>query len=319
MSADHEHHHHGHHHGPGNQVAVDDSARRRLAIAFFLTAGFLAAEVVGGYMSGSLALLSDAAHMLTDAGALGMAWLAASWATKEATKRHTYGMYRAEVLSALLNGLLLLFIVWEIVHEAIARIDSPREVKAPLLIVVASVGLLVNLVSAFVLSRGDHGNLNIRAAFLHVLGDALGSVAAIASGVGILYTGNNRLDPIASCVVAGLVLIGAVRLIRDAVEVLMESAPVDADEVVAALSKENIVEAVHDVHIWTLTPGLVAMTAHLVVADVTGSDTDALLDRCSKMLEADFGIQHATLQVETSERCDVEQGHNGCALEQPAN
>lgn len=315
MSASHDHHHHG----PNSPTEVDSSTRRRLAIAFFLTAGFLAAEVVGGILSGSLALLSDAAHMLTDAGALGMAWLAANWAAREPTKRHSFGLYRAEVLAALLNGVLLLFIVWEIVHEAIERIDSPRDVKAPLLIGVATLGLLVNLASAYVLSRGDRSNLNVRAAFLHVLGDALGSVAAIAGGIGILYTGDNRIDPIASCVVAGLVMLGAVRLIRDAVEVLMESAPVDADEVSEALLKEKSVEAVHDVHIWTLTPGLVAMTAHLVVEEVGGPDADALLDRCGKMLEQDFGIQHATLQLETGERCVVPDGQIGCALEQPVN
>lgn len=252
--------------------------------------------------------------MLTDVVALAMAFLAALWAGRPATSSRSFGLYRVEVLAALINGIILLFVVFEIGHEALERFQEPPNVNAGLLLGVATVGLLVNITSAFVLAGGRHTNLNVRAAFLHIMGDLFGSVAVIIGGLVILKTGYDRIDAIMSFVVAALVLVSAIRLIRDAVHVLLEGAPVDVAEVASALGAVATVESVHDIHVWSLTPGVAAMTAHLVVTGDKSTNTDKLLDDCKHLLDEEFGIKHATLQIERKDLCTTEEIQNGCAL-----
>jgi len=253
--------------------------------------------------------------MFTDVLALSMALLASRLAARPAKAGRSYGLYRVEVLAALANGLLLLVAVGAIVREALLRLSQPPEVKAPLLLAVASVGLLVNVAGAWILSHGRQDNLNMRAAFLHVVGDLLGSLAVIVGGLAALWTGSTRADAVAGFVVAALVAVSAARLLKDAVWVLLEGSPLDTDEVAKVLRAEGGVLGVHDVHAWSLTPGVAALTAHLVVSREAASDPDRVLLCCEKVLKDHFGVSHATLQIESSERCLSERGAAGCALE----
>lgn len=305
---DHAHGHEAGGHLPANQ--------RLLLIAFAATAAFFAAELIGGYVSNSLALLSDAAHMLTDMVALGMALVAAILVTRGRSARYSFGLYRVEVLVAFLNGIFLLFIVGKIVWEAFERLQVPAEVESTLLLWVAGGGLLVNVAIAWMLHEGSETNLNVRAAFLHVLGDLLGSVAAITSGVVIKLTGNTLVDTVASIIVALLVLFAAVRLIRDTGYILLEASPVTPHEVAELLAAQEGVESVHDVHVWTITPGVLALTAHLIPENLENPDHDKLLGNSENLLRERFAISHTTIQIETRERCEVDaDAHAGCSLD----
>ena len=288
--------HHDHPHAlPLHQHAASGHG---LLIALVLTLAFAGIEAVAGWWSGSLALLSDAAHMLTDSSALGLAAGAAWLARRPPSLRHSYGLVRAEVLAALVNSLLMLVLIGYIVHEAIDRLGSPRDIHGEAVIGVALVGLAVNLVVAWVLSQGEH-TLNSRAALLHVLGDALGSVAAIAAGVVIFTTGWTPIDPLLSLLVAALILVSALRLLREALHVLMEGVPghVELERVGRDLASIEGVTRVHDLHVWTLSSGSVALSAHVEIRDLAG--WPAVLDAARQQLEAAHGIQHVTLQPET--------------------
>lgn len=278
----HEHvHAHGHH----------------LGWALIFTLGFALVEAVGGWWSGSLALLSDAGHMVTDSFSLGLAAFAAWIARRPPSARHTYGFVRAEILAALINGLLMLGVILFIVIEAVERLRAPQPVAGGWVMAIAAIGLGVNLVVAWVLSRGGEG-LNTRAALLHVLGDLLGSVAALLAGGIIFFTGWTPADPILSLVVVALILVSTVRLLKEAMHVLMEGVPptLNLEEVGRAMAQVAGVSSVHDLHIWTLSSGRIALSAHVDLADLAG--WPAILAELRNLLHERFDIGHVTLQPE---------------------
>lgn len=265
--------------------------------ALFFTLGFALVEAVAGVWSGSLALLSDAGHMLTDSMALGLAALAAWLARKPPSSRHTYGLVRLEILAALVNSLIMLALIAYIVTEAIQRLAHPQPVMGGAVMAVAAIGLGVNLVVAWMLHRGGH-SLNIRAAFLHVLGDMLGSVAALVSGAVIWATGYTPIDPILSLAVAALILVSAWRLLWESLYVLLESVPAHIDIETVAQDMADIpgVQVVHDLHIWTLSSGQTALSAHLELSSF--DDWDRILRATRHRLDERHGIRHVTLQPE---------------------
>ncbi|HRH81358.1 MAG TPA: cation diffusion facilitator family transporter [Thiobacillaceae bacterium] len=283
---DHLHHHLGH-----------KGEHRHLTGALVFTLGFAFVEAVAGWWSGSLALLSDAGHMLTDSTALGLAALAAWLARRPPSLRHTYGLVRLEVLAALANGMLMLVLISFIAFEAVQRFSQPRDISGGTVTLVAAIGLLVNLAVAWRLSKGER-TLNTRAALMHVMGDLLGSVAALSAGLVITFTGWTPIDPLLSLVVAGLILVSAWRLLAEAVHVLLEGVPehISIEGVAADLAAIPQVTSVHDLHIWTLSSGKVALSAHLDMASL--DHWPAILARARQILSDWHGIGHATLQPE---------------------
>jgi len=298
----HGHHHHGigghHHHFDGNR----EGNKKGLTIALILTAGIMFLEFAGGLITNSLALLSDSGHMLSDTSALALSLVAFWFAARPASPNKTYGYYRFEILAALFNGVTLFVIAGFIMWEAYQRFSAPPEVSSLSMLLIASVGLIANLLSALALVRkGDvKNNLNLRSAYLHVLGDALGSVGAIIAGIVMLAFGWYIADPIISVVVALLILKSAWGVIKHTVHILMEGTPptVDQDEVRGTLTSiEGVVDA-HDLHIWTITSGMDSLSCHLLVED--GADQQAILQQAIGQIEQKFKIQHATIQIETS-------------------
>ncbi len=281
--------HHGHNHSHGGAGA--------LGYALDLTLVFAAVELVGGLWSGSLALISDAGHMLSDSAALGIAALAEWVARRPASKRHSYGMVRAEVIAAFINGVIMLALVALIVIEAISRLLEPQAVAGGGVMVIAAIGLAVNIVVALIVSRGER-NLNTRAALLHVIGDMIGSVAALVAGAVIYFTGWLPIDPLLSVLIGGLILISTVRLLREALHVLMEGVPagLQMDAVGEAMASVPSVRRVHDLHIWNISSGQIALSAHLELDDL--ADWPRLLDSLRIMLREKFDIEHVTLQPE---------------------
>jgi len=267
------------------------------------------AEAVGGFVSNSLALLSDAGHMLTDISALGLSLLALWFSSKPANVRKTYGYYRLEILSALANGVILLALTVLIVVEALRRLHTPEHVKVAPLILVASIGLLANLASLFFLRHT--GSINVRSAFLHVLGDALSSVGVILGGLVIWKTGWLYIDPILSIGISLVIVVGAFRLVRDAVDVLLEATPehVDLDAVRDLMGRAQGVVAVHDLHVWTLSSGIYALSAHLVVCDPSTCNNDAILSAVKHELFDRFGIDHTTIQIESQTYAHLGEVH----------
>jgi cobalt-zinc-cadmium efflux system protein len=261
----------------------------------------MVAEAVGGWYTGSLALLADAGHMLSDVGALALA-LFASWvASRPAGSRWTYGRARAEILAALAQGVALVVVAVLILGEAVERVRAPTAVLGPGMLLIASGGLAVNLASLSILSAGRHASLNVRGAWLHVMSDALGSVGAMTAGALVWAFGWHWADPAASIAICVLVLLSAWHLIREATDVLMEAAPrnLDPNDVLAALSDLDEVRSVHDLHVWTVGSGQIALSCHLVVARDGGCTP--LLSRAYALLGSRFGIDHATIQVEPEE------------------
>ena len=289
------HHHHGHAAGRNE---------RGVFWAAVLTGGFMVAEVVGGLVSGSLALIADAAHMLTDSLALGLAWFAFRLARRPADQSRTYGFDRLQVIVAFANGLALVFIVTWILIEAVARLNAPVAVEGGLMLGVAAAGLAVNIAAFAILHRADRDNLNIRGAILHVLGDLLGSVAALTAALVILTTGWTPIDPLLSILVGLILLRSAWRLIAEAGHILLEGAPPSID--VAAIGRDieahvTGVTGVHHVHVWSLTQEKPLITLHAQIVD--GTDADHALDRINRRLADAFGITHSTVQIERR-RCD---------------
>jgi cobalt-zinc-cadmium efflux system protein len=281
---------------------------RRLAATLALVAGFLVVEAVAGWLANSLALLADAAHMLGDAAALGVALFAARMAGRPATSRHTYGLHRAEVLAALANAAALLAISAYVVASAVARLRSPSPVDGLTTLAVGAGGLLVNVVSLRILSPRAEAGLNERSARLHVWSDLLGSVQVIAAGAGILALGWSWLDPVASIAVSLLVLRSAVVLVRECAAVLLEGAPahIDVDGVRAAMLAVPGVVDVHDLHVWTITSGFVALSAH---ARAEGrSDRRSVLRALRTRLQDGFGIEHVTIELDDTPCEDPHEG-----------
>ncbi|HEV2074285.1 MAG TPA: cation diffusion facilitator family transporter [Thermomicrobiales bacterium] len=317
-----------HHHGNA-EGSPEHANRRPLAIALLITGLFLVVEIIGGLITGSLALLADAGHMATDVAALALSLFAIWLAQRPATPERSYGFARAEVLAALLNAATLVAISIYIFWEAFSRIGSPPEVDSGPMLVVAAAGLGANAVSAWVLMRGGghKHNLNTRGAFLHVVGDMLGSVGAIVAALVMLATGWYLADPILSAGIGLLILWSSWQLLRESVEVLLEATPkgIDAMEVRAAMAQVEGVSGVHDLHIWTVTSGLIALSAHVEIA--AGRDWHQLLDQCTLPLREHFGIAHVTLQPEILDgstrrfdgcSLDTEEGRNACRMALPA-
>jgi cobalt-zinc-cadmium efflux system protein len=266
--------------------------------ALALTSLVLAAEAVGGVITGSLALLSDAGHMLTDAASLALALVALRVAARPPTLRKTFGYHRFEILAALLNGLTLWAVVAFLAWEAVQRLQQPRPIAVPGMMAVAGAGLVANLVTAAILHRAGSEGLNLRGALLHVLADVLGSVGTLAAGTVIWLTGWLAADPVASLFICGLILFSSWRLIRDAANVLMEGTPagLDLEAIQEALVSQEGVCGVHDLHAWTVTSGFPALSAHVEVE--AGLDRERVLRRLNFLLRERFGLFHTTLQIE---------------------
>jgi cobalt-zinc-cadmium efflux system protein len=290
-------HAHGHGHG-GHSHGARGSAKTQLALALLLTLGFMGVEAIVGWLSGSLALLADAGHMLGDSGALVLALIAQRVAEQPRTELRTYGLKRAEVLAAFVNGIVLFGIALMIMREAVERFMSPVPIQGGMMLATAVAGLCVNLVSALILMRGGKGNLNVRTALLHVLSDALGSVAAIIAAVGALYFGSQRLDPALSLVIAVLVLIGGYRVLRETTGILLESAPphIDVAAVERAIAGTPGVASIHDLHVWRISEELDALTAHVVLA--RGAHGTEVCRSVADQLKSEFKLEHVTIQPE---------------------
>ncbi len=263
-----------------------------------LTFAYMLAEVIGGYWANSLALLSDAGHMFTDVAALALSLVAVRFASRPATPRKTYGFYRLEILAALANGVTLMVLSFLICVEAYHRMLRAEEVRGWTLIWISTGGLVVNLVSAFLLSRIHRESLNVRGAFLHVLGDLLGSVAAIAAGALIVWKGWTWADPAFGVLISLLIIYNAWRLVYDAVNVLLEGAPahINAAAVEQTIRTVAGVRDVHDLHVWTITSNRHAVTAHVVVSDAR--ESSRILRELRKLLAEKFELTHSTIQIE---------------------
>jgi len=293
----------------GGQLQSRQRSRRSLTIALVITGSWFFAELIGGFYANSLALIADAAHMLTDFAALGLSLFALKIATRPATHEMTYGYLRAEILAALANGIFLVGVSMYVLYEAFHRFVSPPEVKSGPMLAVAGVGLIANLFTAALLYRSQHENLNVRGAFLHVLGDTLGSVGTIAAGVAMMVWQWYLADPIVSVMVAILVLLSSWELVRESVDVLLEGTPrhVDISEILTDLGRVQGVLSVHDLHVWSITSGMPAMSCHIVLA--RGSDAAAVLAALSQLMREKYRIEHTTIQIET-ERWVVPEADN---------
>jgi len=288
-------HDHGHHH---SHAPSPDADRGPLAVALALIAGFMVVEVVAGLLAGSLALLSDAAHMLTDAAAIGLALVAARLAARPPGGSFTFGLRRAEVLSAQVNGAALLALAVLIAVDAIGRLSDPPEVEGGIVVVIGAVGAAVNVAAAYSLARAERQSLNIEGARMHVMADLFGSIGAVIAGLVVLTTGFDRADPIAALLVSCLMLRSAWSLLRDSGRVLLEAAPrgLDVQAIGRALASQPGVTEVHDLHVWEVTSGFPALAAHVMVP--TGADCHAKRRELQDLLRERFGLTHTTLQVE---------------------
>jgi cobalt-zinc-cadmium efflux system protein len=302
VSATHDHDHnpaHSHDHGHAHSHAPSaDADRRWLTVALALIAGFMAVEVVAGLLAGSLALLSDAAHMLTDAASIGLALVAARYAARPAKGAFTFGFGRAEILSAQINGAALFLLAGVIAVEGLGRLDSPPDVDGTIVIVVGAVGALVNVAAFWALSRSERQSMNVAGARAHVLADLYGSVAAVIAGIVIATGGPAQVDAIAALTVAALMLRSGWTLLHASARVLLEAAPrgIDPDEVGLALASQKGVVEVHDLHVWEVTSGFPALAAHVIVAP--GDDCHARRRELQTLLGERFNIRHTTLQVD---------------------
>lgn len=290
----------------GHSHAQDAGNIRRVQVALALTGTFMVVEVVGGILSGSLALLADAGHMLTDSMALALAVFAFRVSSKPADGRRSYGYQRVQIIAAFVNGLSLLVIVGWILFEAVMRLFDPPEVFGSTMLMVATAGLFVNIASFIVLHGGDQENLNIRGAALHVLGDLLGSVAAIIAAFVIIWTGWMPIDPILSVVVAMLILRSAWQLVKRSAHILLEGAPewLDVDDmqakIIAAVPE---VSEIHHVHVWGLTPQHLMLTMHVVLPE-TVSEPTPVVRQVKSVLKSEFAIDHSTIEAEYGDCAD---------------
>ncbi|MGH2614200.1 MAG: cation diffusion facilitator family transporter [Thermomicrobiales bacterium] len=319
---------HEHRHEGDGDAAMDRPPRvdrRPLVIALGITATFLVVEVIGAYVSNSLALLADAAHMLTDVAAIGLALFAMWLAGRPTRPERTFGHLRAEILAALVNAVTLIVMAIYIFWEAWRRLQDPPDVQSGPMLVVAVAGLLANIAAAWVLSRGEghRDNLNTRGAFLHVLGDLLGSAATIVAALVIWLTGWYAADPVLSVLIGGLVVFGAWSLLRESVDVLLEAAPrgIVVADVRRAMDAVPGVEGVHDLHVWTVTSGLTALSAHVETDLHDVADWEECMTKLARVLREEFGIAHVTLQPEPPhaarddwDRCSIDapEGRTAC-------
>ncbi len=285
------------------KTRADERGRLRTAIG--LTSLVLIIELVGGKLSGSLALLSDAGHMFTDLSALVLALLALTFAGRPASRRRTYGWYRLEILSALINAVLLLGICAVIFYEAYQRLLSPTPVQSGLVLIFAGIGLIVNMITYAVISRSNE-SLNLRGAAMHVLSDAFSSLGVIASAFIIRFTGWVQADAVVSLLIGVVIVFGAYQLLRESVDILLEATPLDIDpfEISEALRRIPGVHGVHDLHVWSITSGMPALSVHLIVNNDWFQDAGGKLLEAKSVLKHDFDIDHTTIQVESESYAD---------------
>jgi len=279
---------------------INEIKENRFILALALTGLIFLAELIGGFWTHSLALLSDSAHVFMDAFALGLSYLAIRAAKLPADDKHTYGFHRMQVLAALTNGATLFLIAFEILREAWNRFQNPEAVLAGPMLVIAVIGLVINLIVAFTLSKHDHDDLNTRAAFLHVLGDALASVGVIAVGVILLFVNIPWLDPLVSVLIGVLILFSSGRVLKESVHILAEGMPeeMSATTIAEIMLKVPGVSQVHDLHVWTVAPGYIALSAHVTVDDQSLSQTTEVLSALKETLHESFEIEHTTIQFE---------------------
>jgi cobalt-zinc-cadmium efflux system protein len=273
-------------------------SKRRLTLAFASQLIFLVVELVGGLLTNSLALLADAGHMLSDVFALGLSLLALVYAAKPPTPRKTYGYHRLEILAALVNGLILWAMAAFIIYEAYGRLHQPPAITGFPLMIIAGLGLLVNLFGVAILYPAKDQGINLRSAFLHLLADSLGSLAAIAAGLAIYFQGWYWFDPLAGAVIAVLIIIGSWQLVWEAADILMEAAPghLDLAGVARDLEAYPGVQEIHDLHVWSISSGLLALSVHVVLAD--SRDRDCLTWELEDLLARRYGLEHTTIQLE---------------------
>jgi cobalt-zinc-cadmium efflux system protein len=299
-------HDHEHTHGHGARRSLA-SGRKDLLIALSITLLMMVAEVIGGILANSLALLSDAGHMLTDNLALLLSFFAMTFAALPATERKTFGFYRLEILAAFVNGVILVLISLFIMYHAYLRMIDPQPVQGMLMMVVAIVGLIANVLGAFFLHKHSKTSLNVRGAYLHIIGDALSSVGVVIGGVIIFFTGWYLIDPILSMMIALVIIYGAWSLVKESVSILLESAPAHLDivhigEEIARI--KGVREAYH-IHLWTITSGVHALSAHVIIEDQLVSMSREVLDEIRSHLSEKFNVDHSTIQLEC-EKCGTD-------------
>lgn len=293
MPRDHDHSH-----------QLREAGKRDLTLALVLIVGYMFAEIIGGIISGSLALIADAGHMLADAASIGLALAAMHFSTRAASRRHTFGYHRLEILAALINGMTLWAVSVWILVEAYGRFTSTPEVQGGIVLGIGSVGLIVNIVAASILRRSARHSVNVEGAYRHVIADLLGSVAVVVSGVLVWAFGWHIADPILSVLIGVLILVSTWRLLAKVVHVLLEGAPdhIDLDSVCRRFEEVEGVDRVHDIHAWTLAPGYEALTAHVTVKagyELQAGD-DTILNRLREIAYGQFNMQHVTIQLEAS-------------------
>ena len=294
------------------------NSRRPLVMALVIILVIMAAEIIGGILSNSLALLSDAGHMLVDTLALALSLVAITMARRPATRTRTYGYHRMEVLAALANGITVGLVSFYIFYEAYQRFLTLPTVKPPLMLLAATVGLIANLVAIVLLRKGSITSLNIKAALWHVIGDTISSVGVIIAGIIIWLTGWAMADPIIAVLIGVIILWGAVRLVRESVDILAETVPkhIPVDKVIEVIKKIPGVDDMHDIHIWTLTSGVYALSAHLLITNQMVSGSSKIIQAAQQDLEWHFNITHSTLQLEC-EKCESCPTGIICEIQRP--
>ena len=302
---DHTHHHHDHTHNhdgekDGGQHRHQHRLQGKFRFAVVLTIFVLGIEIVGGILSNSLALLSDAAHVFSDSLSLIMSWLAIYLSTRPATSSRTYGYHRTEVFAAFINGVSLIAISGWIFYEATHRFMEPEPVKSKEMLVVAIIGFIANMAIVWLFHGEGHNSLNVRSAVLHVIGDALASVGVIVGGVVIYWTDWFVVDPILSCGIGIIILIGSFRVTKEAVHILLEASPkhADAHKVAASINAIDSVKDVHDMHIWSLCSNYLALSTHVSIAEDASRSSHELRQEINDKLQTQFGIFHTTIQIE---------------------
>ncbi len=313
---DHDHDHsHGHFHSHAHHFGKD-SAPKAIQNAILITLVFMLVELIGGWVANSLALVSDAAHMLTDIGAMLLSLFALWVARRPTTLTMSFGYHRAEILGALISGLAIWLISGVLIYEAFLRIKSPPEVQGPIVFIVATIGLAANLFSMWMLHSSKNKNLNVRAAYLHLLSDSLGSIGAIIAGVVLWLTDWRPIDPIVTILFAVLMLISSWSLVKEAVGVLMESTPshLDPSEIQKDLQGMKGVNEAHDLHVWTVSSGRLALSVHLI-----SESAETVLASANQLLKDKYGIIHTTIQIEHPDRFQSERCYDCVPVEMRTN
>lgn len=291
--------------GMEGKINRSSFGQRGLVIALSITSIMMFAEVIGGIISNSLALLSDAGHMLTDIFALALSLFAIKYGEKPATLKKTYGFYRLEILASLINGTILILISLYIFYTAYQRALQPPIINAPVMMGIAFLGLVVNIIAAIFLRKSSKENLNVRGAYLHIVGDALSSIGVLTGGFIILFTGWYIIDSILSVLIGIVIIIGAYSLMKESVDILLEATPkgIDLAEVIREAKKIKGVKDIHHIHLWTITSGIYSLSAHILIEDLLTSKSAQILDSINQLLRERFHIDHTTFQFEC-ENCE---------------